>query len=55
MRYPTAPDFAPDLPDTEFASMSAETRWIVRPGNDVFLVYSHNWQNYCARCPTAGR
>jgi hypothetical protein len=21
----------------------ARYRWIVRPGNDVFLVYTHNW------------
>jgi hypothetical protein len=21
-------------------------RWIVRPGNDVYLVYTHNWVNY---------
>ena len=23
----------------------ARLRWIVRPGNDVFLVYTHNWRN----------
>ena len=23
----------------------ARLRWIVRPGNDVYLVYTHNWQN----------
>lgn len=23
----------------------ARARWIVRPGSDVFLVWSHNWQN----------
>ena len=27
----------------------ARARWIVRPGNDVFLVWSHNWQNEVAR------
>ena len=21
----------------------ARYRWIVRPGNDVFIVYTHNW------------
>jgi len=20
-------------------------RWIVRPGNDIYFVYTHNWQN----------
>lgn len=23
----------------------ARARWIVRPGSDIFLVYTHNWQN----------
>ena len=27
----------------------ARGRWIVRPGNDIFLVWSHNWQNEVAR------
>lgn len=27
----------------------ARARWIVRPGNDIFLVWSHNWQNEVAR------
>jgi len=27
----------------------ARARWIVRPGNDVFLVWGHNWQNEVAR------
>ncbi len=27
----------------------ARARWIVRPGNDVYLVWSHNWQNEVAR------
>ena len=25
--------------------MFARLRWIVKPGNDVYLVYTHNWQN----------
>ena len=31
---------------SEIVGLFARMRWIVRPGNDVFLVYSHNWQNY---------
>jgi len=27
----------------------ARARWIVRPGNDIFLVWTHNWQNEVAR------
>jgi hypothetical protein len=27
----------------------ARARWIVRPGSDVFLVWTHNWQNEVAR------
>jgi hypothetical protein len=23
----------------------ARFRWIVRPGNDLYLVYMHNWQD----------
>jgi hypothetical protein len=27
----------------------ARARWIVRPGNDIFVVWNHNWQNEVAR------
>jgi hypothetical protein len=30
---------------TEIVGLFARARWIVRPGNDVYLVYTHNWQN----------
>ena len=29
---------------TELVGLFARLRWIVKPGNDVYLVYSHNWQ-----------
>ena len=30
---------------TEIVGLFARLRWIVRPGNDVYFVYTHNWQN----------
>jgi hypothetical protein len=30
---------------SEIVGLFARVRWIVRPGNDVYLVYSHNWRN----------
>jgi hypothetical protein len=30
---------------SEVVGLFLRLRWIVRPGNDVFLVYTHNWQN----------
>ena len=30
---------------TQLVGLFARLRWIVKPGNDVFLVYTHNWQN----------
>lgn len=29
----------------------ARLRWIVRPGNDVFLVYTHNWRDVATALP----
>ena len=29
---------------SDLVGLFAKLRWIVRPGNDVFLVYSHNWE-----------
>jgi hypothetical protein len=29
---------------SELVGLFARLRWIVKPGNDVYLVYSHNWQ-----------
>jgi len=29
---------------SDLLGLFAKLRWIVRPGNDVFLVYSHNWE-----------
>ncbi len=31
--------------DSKIMGLFARLRWIVRPGNDVFLVYTHNWRN----------
>ena len=31
--------------DSQQVGLFARLRWIVKPGNDVFLVYTHNWQN----------
>ena len=31
--------------DSGVVGLFARLRWIVRPGNDVFLVYTHNWRN----------
>jgi Domain of unknown function (DUF5916) len=31
---------------TEVVGLFARMRWIVKPGNDLYLVYTHNWQNY---------
>ena len=31
--------------DSDIVGLFARMRWIVRPGNDVFLVYTHNWRN----------
>jgi hypothetical protein len=33
---------------SDLVGLFARMRWIVRPGNDVYLVYTHNWQNYGA-------
>ncbi len=30
---------------SEILGLFARLRWIVKPGNDVYLVYTHNWQN----------
>ncbi len=30
---------------SEIVGLFARLRWIVRPGNDVYLVYTHNWQS----------
>ena len=29
---------------SELVGLFARLRWIVKPGNDVYLVYSHNWR-----------
>lgn len=31
--------------DSGVVGLFARLRWIVQPGNDVFLVYTHNWRN----------
>ena len=31
--------------DSDIVGLFARLRWIVRPGNDVYLVYTHNWRN----------
>jgi hypothetical protein len=30
---------------SDIAGLFARVRWIVRPGNDIYFVYTHNWQN----------
>ncbi len=30
---------------SEILGLFARMRWIVKPGNDIYLVYTHNWQN----------
>ena len=30
---------------SELVGLFARVRWIVRPGNDIYFVYTHNWQN----------
>ena len=31
--------------DSDIVGLFARLRWIVKPGNDLFLVYTHNWRN----------
>lgn len=31
--------------DSEVVGLFGRLRWIPKPGNDVFLVYTHNWRN----------
>ena len=33
----------------------ARFRWIVKPGNDLYLVYTHNWRNDLAGIQTVDR
>jgi hypothetical protein len=33
---------------SEIVGLFARVRWIVRPGNEVFLVFTQNWRNYGA-------
>ena len=35
--------------DSELVGLFAKFRWIIRPGNDLFLVYTHNWDNLGTR------
>ena len=30
---------------SDIAGLFARVRWIVKPGNDIYFVYTHNWQN----------
>ena len=30
---------------TDVAGLFARLRWIMKPGNDLYLVYTHNWRN----------
>ncbi len=39
---------------SEVLGLFARLRWIVTPGSDIFLVYTHNWRNSGAR-PIDGR
>ncbi len=31
---------------TEIVGLNARFRWILRPGSDLYLVYTHNWQDF---------
>ena len=31
--------------DEAEVGLFARLRWIVTPGNDIYLVYTHNWRN----------
>ena len=31
---------------SEILGLFARLRWILTPGNDVFLVYTHNWRDF---------
>ena len=31
--------------ESEIVGLFARFRWIIRPGNDLFFVYTHNWLN----------
>jgi hypothetical protein len=31
---------------SEVLGLFTRLRWILTPGNDVFLVYTHNWQDF---------
>jgi len=33
---------------SELVGLFARLRWIVKPGNDIYFVYTHNWQNLSA-------
>jgi hypothetical protein len=34
---------------TRMVGLFARARWIVRPGSDIFIVWTHNWQNEVER------
>lgn len=34
---------------SQVVGLFARARWIVRPGSDIYLVWSHNWRNEVAR------
>ena len=34
--------------ESELVGLFARMRWILQPGNDLYLVYTHNWQNFGA-------
>ncbi len=30
---------------SDVVGLFGRTRWIIQPGNELYLVYTHNWQN----------
>jgi hypothetical protein len=32
-------------PVSEVLGLNTRLRWIIEPGNELFLVYNHNWSN----------
>lgn len=40
---------------SRIAGLYSRLRWIVRPGSDVYVVYTHNWQQHDTRWSTLSR
>jgi hypothetical protein len=38
---------------SEIVGLFARVRWIIKPGNDVYLVYTHNWRDCSVAVPNS--